>query len=44
MGAEMNPARAILAVSTAGTSEAIIRGAKLAGKVIPFPTTCCGCL
>ena len=44
MGAEMNPARAILAVCTAGTSEAIIGGAKLAAKVIPFPTTCCGCI
>ena len=44
MGAEMNPARAILAACTVGTSEAVIEGAKLAGKVIPFPTTCCGCL
>ena len=43
MGAEMNPARAFLAVCTAGTSEVVIEGAKHVGKVIPFPTTCCGC-
>ena len=43
MGAEMNPARAFVAVATFGTSEAIIHGAQLVGKVVPIPTTCCGC-
>ena len=43
MGAEMNPLRAFVAVATVGTSEAIIEGAQLVGKVVPFPTTCCGC-
>ena len=43
MGAEMNPLRAVVAVATMGTSEVIIHGAQAVGKVVPFPTTCCGC-
>ncbi len=43
MGVEANPARIILAVATAGTSEAIIHTAQGVGKIVPFPTTCCGC-
>ena len=43
MGGEINPFRIVLAVATAGTSEAIIHTAQGVGKVIPFPTTCCGC-
>ena len=43
MGAEMNPIRAVADVATFGTSEAIIQGAQLVGKVVPIPTTCCDC-
>lgn len=43
MGVDVNPARIILAVATAGTSEAIIHTAQGVGKIVPFPTTCCGC-
>lgn len=43
MGAEMNPIRAVAAVATLGTSEAIIEGAQIVGKIVPIPTTCCGC-
>ena len=43
MGVEANPGRIILGVLTAGTSEAIIHTAQGVGKIVPFPTTCCGC-
>jgi len=43
MGGEINPFRVVLAVATAGTSEAIIHTAQGVGKIVPFPTTCCGC-
>ena len=43
MGGEINPFRVVLAVATAGTSEAIIHTAQGVGKVLPIPTTCCGC-
>ena len=43
MGIEANPARIFLAVATAGASEAIIHTAQGVGKIVPFPTTCCGC-
>ena len=43
MGGEINPFRIVLAVATAGTSEAIIHTAQGVGKIVPFPTTCCGC-
>ena len=43
MGADMTPGRAFLAMATLGTSEAVIKTAQKVGKVIPFPTTCCGC-
>ena len=43
MDADINPARAFLAVVTAGTSEVVIQTAQTVGKVVPLPTTCCGC-
>ncbi len=43
MGVEANPFRIVLAVATAGTSEAIIHTAQGVGKILPIPTTCCGC-
>ena len=43
MGNDVNPLRAFAAVATMGTSEAIIGGAQLVSKVVPLPTTCCGC-
>ena len=43
MGNEINPIRAVAAVATLGTSEVIIESAQLVGKVVPIPTTCCGC-
>ena len=43
MGSDFNPARAVLAVATMGTSEVAIHTAQAFGKVLPLPTTCCGC-
>ena len=43
MGGEINPFRVVLAVATAGASEAIIHTAQGVGKIFPIPTTCCGC-
>ena len=42
-GIEANPLRIIAGVVTLGTSEAIIQTAQVAGKILPIPTTCCGC-
>jgi hypothetical protein len=39
----MNPFRIFAAVATLGASEAIIGGAEIVSKVVPLPTTCCGC-
>ena len=39
----MNPLRTFAAVATLGTSEAIIGGAQMVSKVVPLPTSCCGC-
>ena len=43
MGVEANPLRIIASVVTAGTSEVIIHTAQGAGRILPIPTTCCGC-
>ena len=42
-GIEANPLRIIAGVTTLGASESIIQTAQVAGKILPIPTTCCGC-
>lgn len=43
MGPDINPMRAVLCVATAGISEGVIHTAQAVGRVVPFPSTCCGC-
>ena len=42
-GIEANPLRIIAGVTTLGASESIIQTAQVAGKILPIPTSCCGC-